>query len=79
MNNYLKLKNISKKYEKNKAIKVLKGLSQNFEKGKIYSIMGPSGSGKSTLLNLISLIDRPSSGQIMFNQNQINFNDNKRK
>ena len=37
--------------------------------------MGPSGSGKSTLLNLISLIDRPTSGIIKFNKNQINFNE----
>ena len=75
MNNFLKLKNISKSYKTEKTIKVLKSLSQNFEKGKIYSIMGPSGSGKSTLLNLISLIDRPSSGSIMFDENQINFNN----
>ncbi len=75
MNNFLQLKNISKTYKTEKTIKVLKGLSQNFEKGKIYSIMGPSGSGKSTLLNLISLIDRPSSGSIMFDGNQINFNN----
>ena len=54
MNKFLKLKNISKNYKTEKTIKVLKGISQNFEKGKIYSIMGPSGSGKSTLLNLIS-------------------------
>ena len=75
MNNFLKLKNISKSFKTKKAIKVLKSLSHNFEKGKIYSIMGPSGSGKSTLLNLISLIDRPSSGSIMFDDNQINFNN----
>ena len=42
----------------------LKSISYNFKKGKIYSLMGPSGSGKSTLLNLLSLIDRPSSGSI---------------
>ena len=75
MNNFLKLKNIFKTYKTEKTIKVLKGLSQDFEKGKIYSIMGPSGSGKSTLLNLISLIDRPSSGLIIFGDNQINFNN----
>ena len=45
MSKYLELKNISKSFETEKKIKVLKGLSQNFEKGKIYSLMGPSGSG----------------------------------
>ena len=40
--------------------------------------MGPSGSGKSTLLNLISLIDRPSSGIIKFENKQINFNENEK-
>ena len=74
MNNFLELKNISKSFKTEKTIKVLKNLSQNFDKGKIYSIMGPSGSGKSTLLNLISLIDRPSSGTIRFDKNQIYFN-----
>ena len=37
--------------------------------------MGPSGSGKSTLLNLISLIDRPTSGIIKFDDNQVNYNN----
>ena len=61
MNNYLEIKNISKTFNTNKKLIVLKNLSYNFSKGKIYSLMGPSGSGKSTLLNLISLIDRPTS------------------
>ena len=73
MNNSIKIKNISKKYEKNKAIKVLNDISFNFESGKIYSIVGPSGSGKSTLLNLLSLIDSPTSGGIEINHNKINF------
>ena len=57
MNNFIKIKNLTKKYEKNKSIKVLNDISFTFEPGKTYSIMGPSGSGKSTLLNLLSLID----------------------
>ncbi len=76
MNNFIKIKNINKKYEKNKTIKVLNDISFNFEGGKIFSIVGPSGSGKSTLLNLLSLIDTPSSGTIEINKNKINF-DNK--
>ena len=75
MNNFLELKKISKSFKIEKTIKVLKNLNQNFDKGKIYSLMGPSGSGKSTLLNLISLIDRPSSGTISFDKNQIHFNE----
>ena len=73
MNNFIKIKNINKKYEKNKTIKVLNDISFNFESGKIYSIVGPSGSGKSTLLNLLSLIDNPTSGSIEINKNKINF------
>ena len=76
MNSFLQLKNISKSFKTEKKIKVLKSLSFNFDKGKVYSLMGPSGSGKSTLLNLISLIDRPSNGSIKFNNSQVNFNEN---
>ena len=78
MNNFLTLKNISKHFNTEKKIKVLKNLSYNFNKGKIYSLMGPSGSGKSTLLNLISLIDRPTLGSIKFKNSSVNFTDNKK-
>ena len=78
MNNFLKLKNISKHFNTEKKIKVLKNLSYNFDKGKIYALMGPSGSGKSTLLNLISLIDRPTLGSIKFNDDLVNFTNNKK-
>jgi ABC-type lipoprotein export system ATPase subunit len=78
MNSFLQLKNISKHFNTDKKIKVLKNLSYNFNKGKTYALMGPSGSGKSTLLNLISLIDRPSLGSIQFNENTVNFDNNKK-
>ena len=75
MNNYIKIKNLTKKYDKNKSIKVLNDISFNFEAGKTYSIMGPSGSGKSTLLNLLSLIDNPTTGSIEINSNKIKLNN----
>ena len=78
MNNFLELKNIKKNFTNEKTIKVLKGLSKKFRLGKIYSIMGPSGSGKSTLLNLISLIDKPTTGIIKFDNLEINFNENEK-
>ena len=74
MSNLIKISNINKSFENIKKIRVLKKISFNFKKGKIYSLMGPSGSGKSTLLNLLSLIDKPNSGSISFENNQINFN-----
>ena len=73
MSNFLELKNISKSFITETEIKVLKKLSYSFKKGKVYSLMGPSGAGKSTLLNLISLIDRPSSGSLKFNNQTIDF------
>ena len=77
MNNFIKLNNINKSFSNLKNLKVLKKLSYNFKLGKIYSLMGPSGSGKSTLLNLLSLIDRPSSGSITYQNKQINFDNTK--
>ena len=75
MNNYIKIKNLTKKYDKNKSIKVLNDISFNFEPGNTYSIMGPSGSGKSTLLNLLSLIDKPTAGSIEISSNKIKSNN----
>ena len=74
MSNLIQLRNISKSFENNKKIKVLKKVSFKFEKGKVYSLIGPSGSGKSTLLNLLSLIDRPSSGSLNIDDKLIDFN-----
>ena len=78
MNNFIQLSKIEKSFDNLKRIKVLKKVSYNFKKGKIYSLIGPSGSGKSTLLNLLSLIDRPTSGSILINDKQIDFNDTKK-
>ena len=75
MSNIIELNNISKTFDNQKKISVLKNLSFKFKKGKIYSLSGPSGSGKSTLLNLLSLIDRPSSGDIKIDNRNINHNE----
>tara|TARA_Y100000590_G_C15641004_1_gene984941 strand:+ start:445 stop:1128 length:684 start_codon:yes stop_codon:yes gene_type:complete len=77
MNNFIELSNLTKTFIAKKNVKVLKQINLKFKLGKIYSLMGPSGSGKSTLLNLISLIDRPSSGVIRFQNKLIDFNKNK--
>ena len=75
MSNIIELNNISKTFDNKKKITVLKNLNFKFKKGKIYSLSGPSGSGKSTLLNLLSLIDRPSSGSIKIDSQNINYNE----
>ena len=75
MNNLIEILNLNKSFGNLNKIKVLKRITYKFKKGKVYSLMGPSGSGKSTLLNLISLIDRPSSGSIIIENKKIDFND----
>ena len=76
MSNFIEVKKISKSYHAQKKVSVLMGLSYKFKEGKTYSLVGPSGSGKSTLLNILSLIDRPSNGNIIINNQKVNF-DNK--
>ncbi len=73
MNNFVSLKKISKIYFKKNKIKALNNINLNFEIGRIYSLIGHSGSGKSTLLNLLSLIDKPSSGTISIKNKIINY------
>ncbi len=49
----------------NSEVTILKGVSFAVKPGEFVSIVGPSGNGKSTLLNMVTGIDRPSSGEIM--------------
>jgi len=60
----LEIVNVSKRYGENN---VLKDISLHIETGKIYSFLGESGSGKSTLGRIISGLERPDSGYVMFN------------
>jgi len=63
----VELKNVYKTYKKGgKEIPVLKGISLTINAGEYVSITGPSGAGKSTLLHIIGLIDRPTSGDVLF-------------
>ena len=75
MNSKIILKNLTKSFVKNKKIKVLNNINFTFRAGKIYSIMGPSGSGKSTLLNILSLLDRPNKGQILFDRKDLSLSN----
>ena len=62
----LKVSNLSKVYGSKVVSNALKDISFNIEDGEFVGIMGPSGSGKTTLLNLISTIDKQTSGKISF-------------
>ena len=76
MNNLISIKNISKTFYNNKKVTVFKKIDYSFKKGKIYSLMGPSGSGKSTLLNILSMIDKPTTGSLLIDNDTIDFNEN---
>lgn len=64
--NLLALKNVAYQYEGGKK-PILKNVSVEFQSNKIYAIVGKSGAGKSTVLSLISGLDLPSSGEILYN------------
>ncbi len=64
----LELKNVSKIYGE---LHALDQANLTVEKGEWIAIMGPSGSGKSTMMNIISCMDRPTSGQVIFDGKDI--------
>lgn len=66
MNEILKIKNITKDYGiKGFKTRVLKDISLNVNKGDFIAIMGPSGAGKTTLLNIMSTLDKQTSGDVI--------------
>lgn len=68
------VKNLEKSFGKHK---VLKGIDENIEKGEVVVVIGPSGSGKSTFLRCLNLLETPTSGDIIFEgQNIVDKNVN---
>ena len=64
----IRIENLTKNFGD---LQVLKGVSLNIKKGEVISIVGPSGAGKTTLLQLIGTLDKPSSGTIYFNGEEL--------
>ena len=62
------VKNLYKSFGENG---VLKGISETVEKGEVVVVIGPSGSGKSTFLRCLNLLERPTSGTIVFEGQEI--------
>jgi len=75
----LEIKDLKKDFEIGKnLISVLKGVNFSVDNGEIIAVMGRSGSGKSTLLNIMGTLDRPNSGSVLFNNEDVfKFNDRK--
>ena len=64
----LRLTEVSKRYESPtgaEAVSVLRDISMEIGRTESVAVVGPSGSGKSTLLNIIGTLDRPTSGQVL--------------
>lgn len=63
--------NVNKLYKSFGEVEVLKGIDLEVNPGEVVAIIGPSGSGKSTLLRCLNLLETPTSGEIIFEGNQL--------
>jgi lipoprotein-releasing system ATP-binding protein len=70
----LKAQSIHKSYGQ---LQILKGVDLEVEKGEIVTIVGASGAGKSSLLNILGTLDRPDSGRLFINNQELNQLNNK--
>jgi len=66
------LRGVSKSFTKGKEkITIFNGLNMSISEGDFLAIMGPSGSGKTTLLNLLGGVDKPTGGEIWFDDSRV--------
>lgn len=72
----IKINNLNKEFGK---VKALNNINLSVYEGEWLAIMGPSGSGKSTLLNILSLMDTPSSGEYILNNENLEQMDEEQK
>lgn len=73
MNEILVVDNVTKTYGKKgeKQYQALKGINFKIAAGEFVAIMGASGSGKTTLLNILSTLDKPTTGQVFINKHDV--------
>jgi polar amino acid transport system ATP-binding protein len=64
----IRVENLSKSFGK---LQVLKNITESIYEGEVVSIIGPSGSGKSTFLRCLNLLERPTSGKIIFEETDL--------
>ncbi len=65
----IEVKDLHKSFNGNE---VLKGINENIDEGEVVVVIGPSGSGKSTFLRCLNLLEKPDSGEIWVDNQQIN-------
>lgn len=79
LNTILLADNLFKNYYIDKrTVEVLKGIDLEIYEGEIVAVMGPSGVGKSTLLHILGVLDRPSSGRVFIDNDDIYAYDDRR-
>ena len=81
MSKYLiEVKKLKKNFDhRNGQIKVFQDVNLGIKTGELVALVGPSGSGKSSFLHLLSLLDQPSSGKVLFlDKDSKNFNENQK-
>jgi len=77
--NIIELRNLAKVYCIGETqVNALRGVSYAIERGDFLAVMGPSGSGKSTLMNILGCLDKPTTGEYIFEGEEVSkFDKNK--